>query len=121
MNYDALFVNPLGRTSRADYVPALLTVLAALAFFGWLVTGRTAHFCMLVLLYPAYVLLARRLQDLGYAVWLVLVPLLPMLVSFAMLLDYLSLGASVDAVLPWVALVVAGAFALWGGVSQGKP
>lgn len=121
MNYDALFVNPVGRTSRADYLPALLTVLAAIGFFGWFVGGRTAQFCMLVLLYPAFVLLARRLQDLGTTAWLVLLPLLPMLAYFAVLLGYLSLGATVDAALLWLALVIAGAFAGWGCVGQGKP
>lgn len=64
LNYDALFVNPLRHTTRVQYIPALLTVLAAIAFFGWFVGGRTAQFCMLVLLYPAAVLLVRRLRDL---------------------------------------------------------
>lgn len=120
MNYDALFVNPNGRTSRAQYVPALVTVLAAIAFFGYLVTGRTAQFCMLVLLYPAFVLLSRRLQDMGYSTWLVLLPLVPMLASFAIQLGYLGLGDTIDVALQWVALVVAGAFALWGCLSQGR-
>lgn len=120
MNYDALFVNPLGRTSRAEYVPALLTVVAAIVFFGYFVGGRTAQFCMLVLLYPAFVLLARRLQDLGMSAWLVLLPALPMLAYFGMALGYFNFGAAMGAALPWVALVITAAFALWGCVSQGK-
>lgn len=120
MNYDALFVNPIGRTVRADYVPALLTVLAAIAFFGYFVGGRTAHFCMLVLMYPAFVLLARRLQDIGVSGWLVLLPLAPTKLGFAVVLGYISLGSTLDAAMPWVALAIAAAFAVWGAVGQGK-
>jgi uncharacterized membrane protein YhaH (DUF805 family) len=118
MNYDALFVNPNGRTSRAQFVPALLTVLASIAFFAYLVTGRTAQFCMLVLLYPACVLLARRVRDMGYPAWLVLVPLGLMLASFGIQLGYVTLSGTLDAALPWVALAVSGAFALWGCAKQ---
>lgn len=114
MNYDALFINPIGRTSRGEYVPALLTVLAALAFFAYLVTGRTAQFCMLVLLYPAFVLLARRLRDMGHSAWLVLVPLVPLLLSFAVQLGYLSLGSALAVPLWWAALALSAAYALWG-------
>jgi uncharacterized membrane protein YhaH (DUF805 family) len=120
MNYDALFVNPVGRTTRGDYVPALLTVVAAIAFFGYFVGGRTAQFCMLVLLYPAFVLLARRLQDIGVSGWLVLLPLAPTKASFGIVLGYLTLGSTMDAAMPWVAAAVVAAFALWGAVSQGK-
>lgn len=119
MNYEALFVNPNGRTSRAQYVPAMITVLAAIAFFAYLVTGRTAQFCMLVLLYPAFVLLGRRLKDKGYPLWLLLVPLVPMLASFAIQLGYLSLGKTVDSILPMTALVISALFVLWGCVNIG--
>ena len=119
-SYDTLFVNPNGRTPRSDFVPALVTVLAAIAFFAYLVTGRTAHFCMLVLVYPASVLLARRLQDMGYSAWLVLVPVVPVLASFASVLGYLTLGAALANALPWVALAVTAAFALWGCMGSGR-
>lgn len=118
MNYEALFVNPNGRTARSDYVPALLTVVAAIAFFAFMVTGRTAHFCMLVLMYPAFVLLARRVHDMGSSAWLVLVPLALTLAAFAIQLGYISVGSTLDAVLPWVALVVSIAFGLWGCVKR---
>lgn len=118
MNYESVYVNPNGRTSRADFIPALITVAAAIAFFGYLVGGRTATFCMLVLLYPTFVLLARRLQDMGYSALLLLVPLALSLASFGVMLDYLSLGETLDNVLPWAALAVTAAFALWGCVSR---
>ena len=120
MNFDALFVNPNGRTSRAQFVPALITVLSVIAFYAFVVTGRTSQFCILVLLYPAFVLLARRLRDMGQSAWLLLAPLALLLVSFAIQLGYFSLGDAIDGALPWVALAVSAAFALWGCVSHGK-
>jgi uncharacterized membrane protein YhaH (DUF805 family) len=120
MNYDALFVNPDGRTTRAEFVPALIVVLAAIAFFAYMVGGRTAHFCMLVLMYPAFVLLARRLQDMGYSGWIALVPALLALVAFGVVLDYFNFGAAFDAALPWGALAVSAGFALWACVGPAK-
>ena len=114
MNYDALFVNPDGRTTRAEFVPALLTVAAAIAFFAFIVTGRTAHFCMLVLMYPSFVLLARRMHDMGYSAWLVLVPLVLVLAAFAVQLGYISLQPALDPVLPWIAVAVSAIFGAWG-------
>jgi uncharacterized membrane protein YhaH (DUF805 family) len=114
MSYDALFVNPTGRTSRADYIPALIVVAAAIAFFAYMVGGRTAHFCMLVLMYPTFVLLTRRLRDMSVAPVLVLVPLLLALVAYGVKLAYFSVGASIDGTLPWIATVVTALFAVWG-------
>lgn len=82
-DYDAHLVDPRGRTATAVFIPALVVVLLAVAFFLGVVTGRTAHFCALVLMYPTFVLLARRTRDAGHAAWLVLIPLLPLLAAFA--------------------------------------
>lgn len=120
MNFDTLFTNPSGRIPRAQFVPALITVLAAIAFFHFVVAGRTAQFCVLILLYPVFVLLSQRLQDIGYSAWLLLAPLALMVVSLVIQLGYISLGDTVDGVLPWVALAVSAVFLLWGCVSNGK-
>ena len=117
-HFDALFVAGGGRSTRAEYVPALVTVVAALAFFHYEVTGRTATFCMLMLVYPSAVLLARRLRDLGQPVGLLALPLLLTLAAFGVELGYLSLGAGVDAIIRWLALGVSGLFLLWGGVRE---
>ena len=61
--FDSLFVRFNGRTSRAEFVPALITLLAVVAFYAFLVGGRTAQWCLAVLLFPAFILLARRLRD----------------------------------------------------------
>ncbi|HTR01234.1 MAG TPA: DUF805 domain-containing protein [Candidatus Acidoferrum sp.] len=118
MNFDALFVNPNGRTARAEFIPALLVLIAALAFYAFLVTGRTAHFCMLVLMYPTFVLLTRRVRDMGQAPALVIAPLVITLVAYTTKLGYASLGSGIDPALPWAALVVTAAFAVWGCVRQ---
>ncbi len=65
MCFDFLFANPNGRTPRSQFLPALITLLAVLAFYAFRVTGLTAHWCMLMLVFPAVVLHARRLHDMG--------------------------------------------------------
>lgn len=116
MTYDSLFTNPRGRVSRAQFLPALLVLLAAVVFFAYLVKGRTATFCLLVLLYPGVMLHAKRLHDMGRSAWLLAVPALLLLALFAIRLKYASFGAQVDGVLPMVALLVAAATALWSAV-----
>ena len=74
MNYEELFVNPTGRTARGPYVGALLTLLAAFAFYWLWVPGRTGQFALLVMIVPGAVLHARRLHDIGRSGWPVLVP-----------------------------------------------
>lgn len=73
-NYEDLFANAAGRTARGPFIGALLTLLAAFAFYWLWVPGRTGQFAMLVMLYPGLVLLARRLHDMGLSGWPVLVP-----------------------------------------------
>jgi uncharacterized membrane protein YhaH (DUF805 family) len=114
MNYDALYVNPNGTTSRADYVPAMITVLAAIGFYAWLVPSLLAIFVIFTLLYPAFVLLARRVRDMGYSVWLVLVPLTLMIATFWNQFGYVTLGEASASALKWIAYTVFAAFILWG-------
>ncbi len=119
MNYETLFVNS-GRTAQAAFIPALVTVALAIAFFAYMVGGRTAHFCMLMLVYPAFVLLGRRLQDMGFSRWLALVPTVVALIAFAAKLQYLSFGATVEHGLVWGATGVAVGVALWAAVGRSK-
>ena len=74
MNFDTLFVSPAGRTARAEFVGALVTLLAAFAFYYFLVPGRNSQWVQLVFLFPAVVLLARRLHDMGRTAWPLVVP-----------------------------------------------
>lgn len=121
MNFESLFVNPDGRTPRGPYVAALITLLAVIAFYALLVTGRTAQWCLLVLLYPGFVLHARRLHDMGHSAWLLIVPLLLMIAAFAIWLGLASFGATPDATVPMIALIVTAGFALWGCIGKGQP
>lgn len=120
MNYDALYVNPNGTTPRSHYIPAMITVLAVIAFYALIVPSLLAIFVILTLLYPAFVLLARRVRDIGYPVWLVLVPLVLMLATFANQVGYVGLGDGIASVLRWVAYAVFAAFIVWGCLSPTK-
>jgi uncharacterized membrane protein YhaH (DUF805 family) len=120
MNFDTLFVNFKGRTPRSQFVPALITFVAVVLFYAFLVKGRTAQFCMLVLLFPAFVLHARRLHDMGRSAWPLLVPIALMVAAFSIWLGYLKLSAPLDSVVTMGALVISAAFALWGCIGQGQ-
>lgn len=120
MNFESLFVNPNGRTSRGQFVAALLTLLAVVVFYQFLVTGRTAQFCLLVLLFPGIILHARRLHDMGHTAWLLIAPGVLMVVAFAIWLHIVSLGPPLDAAVPLIALAVSAGFALWGCIGRGQ-
>jgi uncharacterized membrane protein YhaH (DUF805 family)/uncharacterized membrane protein YphA (DoxX/SURF4 family) len=117
--FESLFVNPNGRTSRSQFVPALISLLAAVAFYAFLVTGLTAQWCMLVLLFPFVILNARRLHDMGYSAWLLLVPAVLLVVTFCNRVHIISLGDQLKTV-PMLALAVAAAFALWGCICKSR-
>lgn len=120
MNFESVFVNPNGRTSRSQFVPALITLIAVVLFYALLVTGRTAQWCLLVLVFPGVILHARRLHDMGHTAWLLLAPAVLMLAAFAIWLQIFSLGAPLDAAVPPIALVVCAGFALWGCIGSGQ-
>jgi uncharacterized membrane protein YhaH (DUF805 family) len=112
--FESLFVRLGGRTSRDQFVPALITLLAVAGFYIYVVTGRTAQWCLLVLLFPAVVLLARRLRDMGRPVWLLVVPAGLMVAAFGVWLRFLDAGTSIASILPSTALAAWAAFVLWG-------
>jgi uncharacterized membrane protein YhaH (DUF805 family) len=120
MNFDSLFVDPRGSTSRGDFVPALLTLLAAVLFYALLVKNRTGEFCLLVLVFPGFVLHARRLHDMGRSAWLLAVPVVLLVAALAIRLDYLHLGAQLDGLVPLAAIILAAAFAVWGCIGNGR-
>jgi uncharacterized membrane protein YhaH (DUF805 family) len=120
MSFDSLFVNPRGRTSRGQFVAALITLVAVIAFYALLVTGRSGQWSLLVLVIPAVVLHARRLHDMGHTAWLLLVPAVLTVAAFAIWLRVVSLGAQLDSAVPLAAFVVAAGFAVWGCMGRGQ-
>lgn len=116
MNFDALFVSPAGRTSRGQFIGALITLLAVYAFYYFLVPGRTSLWCQLVLLFPAIVLHARRLHDMGRAAWPLALPA-ALIIATAWLYLFVP-DAPTKAAVAIAALIVSAAFVVWALVGK---
>lgn len=128
-SYDALFVNNAGNTTRGDYIPAMVVVLAVIAFYAYFVPGRSGQFSMLTALYPLFTVLIRRFRDMGQHPWLLFVPVMLMLLAFDIRLGYFSLSESVagvsfnesaDGLFTWFALLVTALFVVWGAVGSSR-
>ncbi len=118
MNFEALYVNPAGATAKPQYVPALVVLLAVVAFYYWLVPGRTGQFALLMLAYPGLVLHARRLQDMGKPGWLVLLPGAAIVATAWLHLS--GTGGSVVSFVTGAAVGLSAAFILWGLLGKDK-
>jgi len=128
--YDALFVSNAGSTAKGDYIPAMVLVLAVIAFYAYFVPGRSGQFSMLVALYPLFTLLIRRFRDMGQHPWLLFVPVMLMLLVFDIRLGYfsfsesvtgnVSFGESADGLFTWFALIVTAGFVIWGAAGPTK-
>jgi len=118
MNFESLFVNPMGRTARGPFVGALIPLLAAAAFYYVLVKGVNGQDCLVVLLFPAVVLHARRLHDMGKTAWLLLAPVA--LIAAAFWLHVTSPGGQLETPVTLAAIVVSAGFVLWGLVGKGR-
>lgn len=116
--FDTLFVNPMGRNSRGQFIGAVIALLVAFAFYYFLVPGRNAQWVQLTLLYPAVVLHARRLHDMGRSAWPVLVPAALLIATAWFYLfapDAQALG-----VVTIAAVVVSAGFIVWGLIGKGQ-
>ena len=119
MNFVSVFGNPTGRLSRDAFVGGLAVLLLTVAFYVLLAqAGRNRDWVLVALLFPGFVLHARRLHDMGKTAWLLLVPGAPV-VAFAWL--YLFLPKS-DLTVPMgsIAATLVVAFAVWGLVGKGQ-
>jgi uncharacterized membrane protein YhaH (DUF805 family) len=119
MNFDTLFVNPAGRTARGQFIGALITLLAVFAFYYFLVPGRNSQWVQLVLLFPAVVLHARRLHDMGLSAWPVAAPAV-LIVATAWLHLFVPEAGAKSAVTVAAVIVCAG-FIVWGLVGKSQP
>jgi len=61
-NFDTVYAIPFGRISPAQFAVALVPLLAAAAFYYIWVFGDTGRYALLILAYPAIVLVARLAQ-----------------------------------------------------------
>jgi uncharacterized membrane protein YhaH (DUF805 family)/uncharacterized membrane protein YphA (DoxX/SURF4 family) len=120
MVWNTLFVDPKGRTARGQFTAALIP----LAFVVWCYAGSGpniyAPWDLLVLVYPAVVLHARRLHDMGRSGWFLLAPAVLTVVAMAIWARRISLGTQLDFAVPLAALLVFIGFALWGCIGKGQ-
>jgi uncharacterized membrane protein YhaH (DUF805 family) len=119
VTFEAVYVDPAGRTARSAYAAALAVLLAAVAFYYFLVPGRTGQFALLMLRYPALVLHARRLHAMARSAWPVLVPGV-LLAATAWLHLAPPAGAPAQPI-TWAAVAASALFVLWGLLGRDRP
>src|SRR5690242_6683746 len=61
-SFDLAYAKLNGRTSQGQFLAALITLVAVIVFYAYLVPGRSGQWSLLVLVFPGVVLLARRLH-----------------------------------------------------------
>lgn len=115
-NYDSLLADPRGRTAPGAFIGALIPLALVAAFYHWLVFGGSGQYAMLVLLYPAICLHARRLRDMGRTPWLLLIPAIP--TAAGIWFHMYVKGQDIETPAIWVALGVSALFTLWGLVGK---
>ena len=119
MNYDSVFANPAGRLSRNNFVGGLAVLLLVVALYIFVAqAGRNGDWVLVTFLYPAFVMHARRLHDMGKTAWLLLIPGGPA-IAFAWLHLFLP-QSELTAPMGWLAAVLALAFAAWGLVGKSE-
>ncbi len=118
--WDTLFVHSKGRTPREHFIGALIPLAIVVWWYVRASPNVYPQWSLLVLLFPAVVLHARRLHDLGHTGWLLLVPAV-LTVAAMMIWDHrLDWGAQLNFAVPLAALIVFVGFALWGCIGKGK-
>jgi uncharacterized membrane protein YhaH (DUF805 family) len=117
-SYEAFFADPNGRTSRGGFVRALVPLLAVAALYFFLVRNRNGEWVLVTMLFPAMVLQARRLHDMGQSAWLLLIP--GALLAVAIGLHMAGRSPELQPMLNWAALVVSAGFIVWGLVGKGQ-
>jgi uncharacterized membrane protein YhaH (DUF805 family) len=118
MSYQTTYASPFGRLSRGNYIVALIILLLVAAFYYQFSKGRNGEWVQATLLYPAFVMLARRLHDMGQTAWLLVLPLAPTVVF--LWLHFYSAGSQLLTPLSWASAGLGALFLLWGIVGKGQ-
>ena len=121
MNFETLYANPMGRTARGPYVGALITVLAAAAFYLLLANpGLNREWVLVTLLFPGMVLNARRLHDMGQSAWLLLAPAVLIAAAVTMHMTHRKLELPMQPAVALAAYGVCAGFIAWGLLGKGQ-
>ena len=64
-NFDTLYINPVGGSPLPAIGAALIPLLLAAGLYNFVVSGLTGKFCLIVLIIPTVVLVARAAQGMG--------------------------------------------------------
>ena len=120
VTWDTLFVNSKGRTSREHFIGAAIPLAIVVWWYARASANVYPQWSLLVLLFPAVVLLARRLHDMGHSGWVLLVPSALTVAAMAIWDHRLDFGAQLNFAVPLAALIVFVGFALWGCIAKGK-
>jgi uncharacterized membrane protein YhaH (DUF805 family) len=118
MRYESLFVDAGGRTPRGLFLGALIPLLLAGAFYHLWVLGKPGQFAGLVLFFPAFVLHARRLHDMGRSTWPLALPLIA--VAAAAWFHILRPEDAAARPVIYAAIAICAAFMLWGLVGRSE-
>ena len=121
MNFETTFANPMGRTARGPYIAGLVVLALAVAFYVLLVhAGRNGEWVLVTLLYPGFVLVGRRLHDMGKTAWLLLLPAALIAASVWMHMAGKDVGGQLQQPVSIAAHVAGAAFVLWGLIGKGQ-
>jgi uncharacterized membrane protein YhaH (DUF805 family)/uncharacterized membrane protein YphA (DoxX/SURF4 family) len=121
-SWNTTYVQSSGRTSRRNFLFALVPL--ALGILWYAIKGPAVDYApwgVLVLLYPAVVLHARRLHDVGRSGWWIAIPAVLTVFAMGIWANRVSLGSQFDSAVPLAALLAFVGFALWGCVARGQP
>ncbi len=133
MNLTALLLSPKGRIRRRDFWVGFIIVMVSSVLIGLVpIVGPILGF---VLLWPQICIHAKRLHDMGWSAWIMLVPFGVTVIS--MILVVANGGAALLTAPPaeafaspamdaarlyfLIALLFGLAFLLWVGLSKGNP
>jgi uncharacterized membrane protein YhaH (DUF805 family) len=121
MTFETLYANPMGRTARGPYVGALITLLAAVAFYLLLASpGLNREWVLVTLLFPGMVLHARRLHDMGQTAWLLLAPGALIAAAVTMHMTHRKLELPMQPAVALAAYVVSAGFIAWCLLGKGR-